>query len=223
MGEEVLSRTDAGYTARDVKENAGLSYRQLAVWEQRGAIPLDKRRKEGWRKFSLKEVFGLMVCAEVRRQFGVPLESLRWLRAQLFRADADYLRAAAEKMELGFSVWILTDLRETFVLDSDLEIEDLLTLGFLRVEDSKSLILVHVNPLANKLLACHKPPISFKIHDEYYAKLRAIRNEGRIQTADEQEILRLIRGRNFKGLTVHLRNRRTVKFDAAKRKRKEQQ
>ena len=89
--------SEGTFTAGDLKEKAGMTYRQLAGWEQRGTIPLNKARKEGWRKFTIKEVFGLMVCAEVRRQFGVPLESLRWLRAQLFRADAHPRSAQYER------------------------------------------------------------------------------------------------------------------------------
>ena len=60
-------------------------------------------------------------------------------------------------------------------MDTDLEMEDLLHLGFFRGESPKGFILLPINPLVNRLLQCHKPPIKLEIHDQIYAELRAIR------------------------------------------------
>jgi hypothetical protein len=166
----------ASFTASDVKEAAGLSYRQLNDWESKGALASNREGKAGWRKFSRREVFALMVCGEIRRRFGVSVESLRWIKDFMLQEGADHFRYAVETIgNYGFAVWLLTDLKETFVMDNDLELEDMLHHGYFRAEDSNGFILLQVNPLVNRLLQCHKPPIKLPIHDQSYAKLRAVK------------------------------------------------
>lgn len=180
------------FTASDVKASAGLSYRQLNDWESKGALPGNRESEAGWRKFTLREVFAVMVCAEIRRQFGVPLESLRWVRSFMLQEGANHFSYAVETIDnYGFAVWLLTDLKETFIMDTDLEMEDLLHLGFLRGASPKGFILIPINPLVNRLLQCHKPPIKLKIHDKIYAKLRAIKSEDMQRTFRQN--VRLVR------------------------------
>ena len=57
---------DVALKASDVRENAGLSYRQLNDWESRGALPEDDDRGAGWRNYTPREVFVVMVMSELR-------------------------------------------------------------------------------------------------------------------------------------------------------------
>src|SRR5437867_6865558 len=118
------------YTAGDLKAAAGMSYRQLNDWEVKGAVSADKDRGEGWRKFSARDLFVIMVCAELRKRFGIPLEQIKFVHDFMRKDGADHLRAAFKLMNLGLSVYLLTDFKETFVLDSDLEFEDLMSYGY---------------------------------------------------------------------------------------------
>jgi DNA-binding transcriptional MerR regulator len=168
--------TDAEFTAKDLKATAGLSYRQLRGWEDRGTIPFNKLRKAGWRRFNIKEVFGLMVCSEVRRKFGVPLEELHWLRGQLFEPDNNYLNLAVEMMKDGLAVWILTDLQNLLLLNADVEIEDLVRIGILRDQNLCSFLLLQANPLVNRLLVLQGLPV-LKMSEEHYGRFRTLAHE----------------------------------------------
>src|SRR5262245_49642497 len=106
---------DSTYTAADLKRAAGLSYRQINEWDQKGVLPESRIDEAGWRKFSPRDIFALMVCGEIRRQFGVPVETLKWVRTFMQQKGADHLSAAIEIMAQGMAVLLMTDLNETFV------------------------------------------------------------------------------------------------------------
>lgn len=195
---------DQTYTAADLKRAAGLSYRQINEWDQKGVLPETRSGDAGWRRFSPRDIFALMVCSEIRRQFGVPVESLKWVRAWMLQDGADHLQAAAEIMSRGMAVVLLTDLRETFVMDSDLEIEDLLRLGYFRHEGSQGYLLIKLNPLVNRLLGCLKEPVTLSIHDKMYGLIRDIRGELSTRSQEELEVLRLLRSGDYRKVVVHL-------------------
>lgn len=207
------STGDQTYTAADVKRAAGLSYRQINEWDQKGVLPETRPGDAGWRKFSPRDIFALMVCSAIRRQFGVPVESLKWVRACMLQDGADHLRAAAEIMSRGMAVVLLTDLKETFVMDSDLEIEDLLRLGYFRHEDPQGYLLIKLNPLVNRLLGCLKEPVTLSIHDKLYGLIRNVRGEMSIQSQEELEVLGLLRSGDYRKVVVHLDDGKILRTD----------
>ena len=204
---------DQTYTAADLKRAAGLSYRQINEWDQKGVLPETRSGDAGWRKFSPRDIFALMVCSEIRRQFGVPVESLKWVRAFMLQEGADHLQAAAEIMSRGMAVVLLTDLKQTFVMDSDLEIEDLLHLGYFRHEGPQGYLLIKLNPLVNRLLECLKEPVTLSIDDEMYGLIRNIRGEMSIRSQDELEVLRLLRSGDYRKVVVHLDDGKILRAD----------
>ncbi|MYD87022.1 MAG: MerR family transcriptional regulator [Cenarchaeum sp. SB0669_bin_11] len=204
---------DQTYTAADLKRAAGLSYRQINEWDQKGVLPETRSGDAGWRKFSPRDIFALMVCSEIRRQFGVPVESLKWVRACMLQEGADHLHAAAQIMSRGMAVVLMTDLKETFVMDSDLEIEDLLRLGYLRHEDPQGYLLIKLNPLVNGLLGCLKEPLILSIDDEMYGLIRNIRGEMSIRSQKELEILGLLRSGAYRKVVVHLDDGKILRAD----------
>src|SRR5262249_55002222 len=147
------------YTASDLKKAAGLSYRQINNWDSKGALPGEREGEEGWRKFSLRDVFALMVCSELRKQYGVPLESVRWVQSFMLKEGANHFNASTELMELGFAVYLMTDFKTTFIMDSDLEFEDLFKLGFFRITNSPGFVFLRINPIINRMLSCLENPI----------------------------------------------------------------
>jgi hypothetical protein len=204
---------DPTYTAADLKRAAGLSYRQINEWDQKGVLPETRSDDAAWRKFSIREIFALMVCGEIRRQFSVPVESLRWVRAFMLQEGADHLSAAIRIMCRGMAVVLMTDLRETFVMDSDLEIEDLLHLGYFRHEDPQGYLIVKLNPLVNRVLACRKEPVNLSIHDEVYRAVRNARGELSIRSQEEFEVLRLLRNGQYRKVVVHLSDGKILRAD----------
>ena len=204
---------DPTYTAADLKRAAGLSYRQINEWDQKGVLPETRSDDSAWRKFSIRGIFAVMVCSEIRRQFGVPVESLRWVRSFMLQEGADHLRAAIEIMCQGMAVVLMTDLRKTFVMDSDLEFEDLLHLGYFRYEGPQGYVLLKLNPIVNRLLACRKEPVTLSIHDDVYRVIRNVRGELRIRSQEEFEVLRLLRSGDYRKVTVHLEDGKILQAD----------
>lgn len=195
------------FTAGDVRKAASLSYRQLNDWEHKGALPREEARGAGWRKYTLREVFVMMVCAEIRRCFSVPVDRLRFVREFMLQDRADHLRAAADLMaKLGVTVWLLTDLEETFIMDSELEFRDLVNHGFLGGDHPRAWILLKVNPLVNKLLGCLKDPIHLPSHGRGYEILRQLRESVGIRTPEEYEVLQMIRSGDYDKIDVEMKD-----------------
>ena len=67
------------FTASDVKAVGGISYRQLNDWDSKGALPTQRVGSSGWRKFDSRQLFVILICAEIRNKFGVSIEKLAWL------------------------------------------------------------------------------------------------------------------------------------------------
>jgi hypothetical protein len=204
------------FTAREVREAAGLSYRQLNDWEDRGAVQTDSGRGRGWRRFSPREVFVLMVCAEIRRRFGVPVERLNFVREFMLKDGANHLHASAKLMaQLGVGVWLLTDLQKTFVLDSELEFLDLMENGYFGGDHDRAFIWIKVNPLVNKLLSCVKEPVHLPAHGRGYEILHQLRTMFETRTPEEHEVLQLIRSGDYDRVEVVMKGDeiRTIRTD----------
>jgi len=197
---------DPTFTAGDVKNASGMSYRQINTWDTKGALPNQRDQGTSWRKFSSREIFAIMVCKEIRDRFGTPLESLRFVRNFMLRDGADHLQAGVDIMRHGFAVFILTDLKETFVMDSDLEFEDLLHLGSLRGAEDQAYVFIQVNHLVNRLLACLRTPVALHIHEKYYEAVRQARAEPILRDEQEVAIIRAIRQRDYRQVTLTKKN-----------------
>ena len=63
----------------------------------------------------------------------------------------NHLAAMVELMALGLHVFLLTDLEETFVMDSDLEFTDYMRLGFFHPESTRPYIFLPLNNIVNRL------------------------------------------------------------------------
>jgi len=202
------------FTASDVKEASGLTYRQLNEWDRRGALPESRDADAEWRKFSPKAMFVLLVCSELRRRFNVGLESLKWLKDFMMQEGADHFSAAVDLMAHGLNVLLLTNLKDTFEMACDLDISDLFYLGYARHEEPEAFVLLKVNPLVNTLLGAFEEPMELKIDHELYRAFYNVRREMKIQSLEELEVLRLIRGGNFSKVVIKLANGKVIRADA---------
>jgi hypothetical protein len=160
-----------------------------------------------------------MICAEIRRRFGVPVESLAWIQTFMRKPPANHLDVALEVMSRGMCLMLLTDLKTTFVLDADLEVADLMHTGYFRNENSEGFILLKMNPLVNRLLACRKEPVHLPIRVEFYKAIQdalGIYALGVAKDFSEAEhaAFKLIRDGSFQSVTVHLKNGGIRQIDA---------
>ncbi len=192
--------------ASDIRETVGLSYRQLNDWESKGVLPSKKRSKAGWRKFTPRELFVLMVCKEIRDKFGVPLEKLSFIKSVMLVSDANIAQDAVDLMNnFGMTIYLLTDLKETFIMDTDAEIEDLFRMGMFRGSDEQGYLLIKINPLINKLLS-FKGVGPIDTSDEVYDLMRKTKQQATANNRQEQKVLKLIREKKYKQVTIHLKD-----------------
>ena len=201
---------DQRYTAKDAKNLAGLSYRQLNDWESRGAMPNERAGERTWRKFSPKQIFALMVCGEIRQRYGIPVEKIRFVRDFMMKDDErNHLSAAIRLMQLGLHVFLLTDLEETFVMDSDLEFTDLMRHGYFRVEEPpRPYIFLRLNPIVNRLLGALKDPIELKAHsfEGAYRTRAEVDAATSIKNLPELDLLQAARSGKFDQISVKMKN-----------------
>jgi DNA-binding transcriptional MerR regulator len=196
------SRTRS-YTARDVQDMAGLSYRQLNVWAARGVLPGDDKRGTGWRRFSGRELFMLMVCVEIRRQFGVPVGRLRRVRDLMLRQDTDHLDAAARLIAKNrSSVWLVTDLDDTFALKPESDIPAFVSDSLREGDTPQGFLWIKVSPLVKRLVTRLE-------QDEIPSSLRRALAEPEDASTpcspQEAEVLRLIRSNDYSSIQVVMR------------------
>ena len=193
---------DRDYSSRDVHEAAGLTPRQQNDWDSRGLLPHDRDGQEGWRRFTPREIFALMVCAEMRRDFGTPVERLRWVQQFMLQEGANHFEAAVELIaSLGVGVWLVTDFEKTFIMDSELEFADLWQHGYFGAE-SPPFVLLPINPVVNRLLACLKEPVQLNAHGRGYEIMHAVRAMQRVRTPEEAMVLDMIRSKKFARVEV---------------------
>jgi len=195
------------FRAKDVKEMADLSYRQINDWDQKGAIPDTREDKPGWRNFTPREVFCVLVCAEMRKRFGVPLESLRFLQSCMLRDKANHLSAAVEIIAtIGAPVFIVTDFKGFFVMDHTLEISDYFLYGLIGREATGPCVVLEVNPLVNKILESLNPPRKLDYNWEKYRFLLEARNLGNARNPSEYEILQMVRNKTFSKIEIRMQD-----------------
>ena len=162
-----VPENDHRFSASDVREVADLSYRQLDDWDEKGVLPSSREGYSGWRKFNLREIFVLLVCAEMRKRFGVPIESLKFIQGCMLKNGADHFRAAVEMTRLLHTpVFILTDFETTFAMDQPFDIADSFIYGLGSQDDEAAFVVLKVNPLVNRVLDLLKDPIRIEENTE---------------------------------------------------------
>lgn len=202
--------------AADVQKAAGLSYRQLNDWDTKGAVPGAREREGKWRKFTPRAVFTLMVCAALRKQFGAPVEGLKFVQSFMMQEGADHLRAAMWIMKMGAHVWLLTDCKQTFVMDHDIELRDMFELGYFRGERDSGYYLLHIDPIVKRLVACLEDPIDLTPAFDLYEIVAAGRSILGEHSKREREVLELLRDPSNEAVNVTVKEGKVVRASAKK-------
>ena len=171
---------------------------------QEGVVPAE--REGGWRKFTPKQLFVLMVCNKIRRHYGTPVERLGFVSACMMKPEpVNHLAAMVKLMALGLHVFLLTDLEETFVMDSDLEFTDYMGLGYFRAEETRPYIFLPLNNIVNRLLGAMKKPVPLEPRDDLYRARAQADAALSVRTAPELDVLQAIRSGKFDRVEVKVR------------------
>jgi len=181
------------FLSHDVQAAAGLSSRQQNDWDARGALPHRRSGEEGWRRFSLRELFVLATCAEIRRKFGVRVERLKWVQDFMLKEGVNHLDMAAGVMSMrGEAVWLLTDLEKTFLFSPDPEFERLVAYLAFDVRGRVGFVLIKPAPLVDRVLGRLDDDIRLEAHGYSEEELRQIRMvaDGTPEEADVLQVAR---------------------------------
>ena len=188
-------------------EAVGLSYRQLIGFAAEGAIPEARDGETRWREFSPREVFVLMVCDEMRKNFGTSVEKLSYVADFMLQKGANHLHAAITLMgDLGIAVWLVTDFDKTFIIDSELEFLDLMKVHYFGGDQEAAFVWLKVNPIVNRLLSLRREPIHLPAHGRGYEIMEEIGAQFGVRTPEEFEILQLIRSGDYDRIEITTRN-----------------
>jgi len=105
-------------------------------------------------------------------------------------------------MQHGLAVFIFTDLEESFDMDADIAIADMLELGYCRYDHSHAYIFICVNPIVNKILTALKKPVRLEISDKVYKARWAANSMFRVQDDAEFAVLDAMRDNDVKRFSV---------------------
>ena len=105
-------------------------------------------------------------------------------------------------MQHGLAVFIFTDLEESFDMDADIAIADMLELGYCRYDHPHAYIFICVNPIVNKILTALKKPGRLEISDKVYKARWAADAKFRVQDDAELAVLDAMRHNDVKRFSV---------------------
>jgi hypothetical protein len=195
------------FRPREVRDATGLSHRQLQNWEQKGAASGDRAQAGGWRTYSPREMFVLLIGRAFRDGFGVPLERLNWMREFMLQKGADHFRYVYDRAARSrMTTFLLTDLKETFFVGTDLDVAEYFELGYFReAEEPASVFILKLNPILNKILemAGHELP---EVEQNGYGVFKKGKKLYTAQTLEEVSILSLSRMKGIESFRVEFRN-----------------
>jgi len=185
------------FTAKDLREIVGLSYRQLNDWDEKGLVAAERGTPRGWRKFTCRQVFTLGICAEVNSRLGVPPHKLTRLQLWLDETGTDHFVQAAKLMNMhGGAVFLVTDLDTVFIVETDVRLAWLMRPGvFAESNWPAGLVFLRLNELVNRLLEVADSSHRFQGNRRGYEidSRRRLVGSGPGLAPQEKKILDLIR------------------------------
>lgn len=194
------------FLARDIRDLAGLTARQLNDWDKRGVLQLDRGSESEWRKFTAREVFAIMACAQLRNRFGVGLEKLAFVSKHMVLGKPDPLKQTLEyTADLGVPVWLGTDLESEVVVFPETVFEGPSEAVWF-LHSQPGFLLLRIDPLAQKLVAHTGDRRQIHLHGAALADMRAAYRTLTAHSLTELQILELIRTGDFDSIEIMMTN-----------------
>jgi hypothetical protein len=116
-------------------------------------------------------------------------------------------------MAAGLQVYLFTDLEQIFVMDSDIEMEDLVAAGILRVEQPGGCVLLGLNDILRSLLEGLEVVVEPRSGEAVYRDLAKMNEERTACTRAEAKVLGLLRQPGDRKLTIHMTKGRVKRID----------
>lgn len=180
-----------------------LTYRQVNSLDTDNLLTNDRAKKQGWRKFSFKELVYVLIVHELK-QFGLKHEQLKSLWECFFKEPTKSEKRTVAKIELNKGIGeiaigcIFEQVEITLVLDSRGEVIFYDPIHYLLFSGKPSL-QIKLNDIVNELLkkiGKEQIPIKWSVQEEaLYGK------EYRL-TTKEEELLTIIRNRDYSSIRV---------------------
>lgn len=180
-----------------------LTYRQINSLDTDKLLTNDREEKQGWRKFSFKELVYVLIVYELK-QFGLKHEQLKSLWECFFKEPTKSEKRKAAKIELNKGIGeiaigcVFEQVEITLVLDSKGEVIFYDPIHYLLFSGKPSL-QIKLNDIVNELLkkiGKEQIPINWSVQEEaLYGKEHKL-------TTKEEELLTIIRNRDYSSIRV---------------------
>lgn len=177
-------------------------YRVLSHWDSKGLIECERESTNGWRKFNLVEALWVLVIQKLRIR-ETSLETIQHIKSQFFEIlDWDFPITLAEYYALGAifqqkpTFFVLPSLLCDFYFYEDLQH----ALANFRFD---SCVIIHLNPLLNKLLPKEGVQSRFPFESAI--------------TWEQQESLDILQKEDFDQITFKKENGKLLRCDVEKR------
>ncbi|MFL6436608.1 MAG: MerR family transcriptional regulator [Terriglobales bacterium] len=136
-----------GFTAKDVKRLAGISYRQLNDWESKRVFNTHRPEGRGWRRFSRNDLVAMLVVKQLRQTCGLPVDRLRRL-FKAFGNEPGNISTLLDLLALRASIVLITDLDATIVVSGASDVVGTVQ-PFIR--EHRSCLLLDLAPIAERI------------------------------------------------------------------------
>ena len=191
-------------TASDVREAAGLSYRQLNSWD----VKSSRDSENGWRRFTGAQVLALTIMSALKAR-GVPAQSMHKLYKWL--SVPETAKWMLEMAYMGLVCYLITDLEETFTVENAMDAADFLqAIG----ENDRAYIYLPLNKIFNRFLEARGRPltkIKFTLWDFDRITHEAV---AKASVSDqERTILSLIKKKEFQKILITVKGGKPVQIN----------
>jgi hypothetical protein len=214
---EANSVLEFEFTPAHLRDGAGFTYRQINQWEANGVLPRRDARGRSWRRFTSREMFAILACAELRKRFDTPYAHLEWLRGQIVDSDTDHLRVCIDEMkERNTAVYLLTDFQGVLKIANDLQQAEIFDSADLRQDADRGFLILRLNGVVNRLLALAGIATALPITTDHYDALRRAAAVNVAANREEVEALALLRRTDVDRVTFLFTDGRVARAEIEK-------
>ena len=160
---------------------------------------------------SFRDAFVIEVAKAFEEKYNVPRSRLQWLIEFMRHPDANHFTYAHGRCKDGMVVFLLTDLRAVFHMETDVDLEERLHYSYFRHNADEAYYLLKINPVVNRLLARTTHPSPLPITDEKYRLIRRAEVMSQTQNLEEMQALKILRWKGSRRVRFEISNDRIVR------------